>query len=718
MKKTLSLILAAVCAASALASCASHSSLLTPHSSLLTSTSSDYADESWLKSRIGTIPDNVTVGTSDSLGINMDDFEDDGYIIRTTDENTVLCGKTAEGLDAAVRSYARSVKYGYAVADTTYHEGYRIEKLTVAGRNISEYTAVYTKGDEPTMPDVGLTRGNAEYAAREFVRLIKEATGVTLAITGDDVPYDTPCVFFEAFDDDTYDFRGGYSYEVRDGNVYFKGNGTNAGCSNGVYYFLEHLCGWEGLTYGDSCLREAEHIDIPEGTKREGHLTFSYYIQGNLYTDHIKTDRDISHRGMWVHCCHGIQNGKLLGDDFDYVWHQPCYLSDETFEITVECVEAQIKSSIAAGKVVGETLTYIDLGFPDNEDWCNCKDCRACLKENGSIAGAVIRYTNKVAETIDSEYPGMRYLNFAYLQTKIPPKVDLPSDLLKITFCLDGVCNTHPIGSDDCTEATPRSAKLFGSAIRNIDYAEWIREWGSISNDLDVWYYTMDAAFAQYNVTDYVMFEDAKFLSSVGVAGIYLDGECCGLGLGRMNHVMMPVIQWEPDITYEEYIAAIEEKVTLSYGAGSYEAFKAVADVLRQSKLREGCDGGWHTEEFNFTDVDYKYIGENLDRVAALVEDMIEDAPTALAEMRAKEFSLALYYEGIAGAYFPAFYAGDSERIAELSDMYAVFLERSEECGFPPSAYPLGIGRPTRALGATLAEEAEYWKKCSGAPQK
>jgi len=711
MKRTVSVIISIVLALSVFASCSEM-----PREN--TSTSSDYADSAWLEARIGEIPDNVTIGLSDSLGIDMSNFEDDGYIIRTENGETVLCGKTEVGLDLAVRAYAKAVKYGYDVADKSYHEGYRIEKLTVAGRDISEYTVVYTHTDEPTMPQFGITKGNGEYAAQEFVRLIKQATGVELPMTTEKVS--APFISFEAFDSyEEYSRFGGYSYEVKDGNIYFKGNADNAGCSNGVYYFLEYVCGWTGLTYGPSNLRESEHIDIPEGTARNSHLSFGRYCQGNLRNDGIKSDRNTSHIGLYHHCCHGLWNNKILGPDFNYTYDQPCYYDEEVIEESIENTKAVVQKKLDSGLILGETLTYIDLGSPDNDAWCKCKQCMKSFKENGSYSGPVLHYSNLVSEGVDEVYPGMVYLVFGYLQTKIPPKIERPNDLIRITFCMDGICNVHPINAshDECYQTNSKAQRDLGGSITNQTFVEWLEGWSEITKDISIWYYAMDGAMAQYNIVDKVMFEDVKYLMSLGIYGIYLDGECSGMGVGRLNHLMMPVLQWNPDITYEEYLKVLDEKIVQSYGGGAIDAVRSVATVFRESFLRKGCSSGWNGDSFNFSHADYSYIGEQLDGLNELLNEMIDDAPSYETEIRGLRLTLSINYEGIAGAYYDALYANDTARIEHLSDLYGIFVERTAICGYNISKYPLGI-EMDRSIATTLEEEVAYWNSSDNVPKK
>lgn len=114
------------------AACGSQSSSSTRTSS--TSSDSDsYAK--WLDDRLGDNVGKVTIGVGNDAkyGIDMSDFEDDGYIIRNIGTETLIFGKTDSGLDRAVRKYAKNVEAGTAIENVTFHEGTRIEKLTLFG---------------------------------------------------------------------------------------------------------------------------------------------------------------------------------------------------------------------------------------------------------------------------------------------------------------------------------------------------------------------------------------------------------------------------------------------------------------------------------------------------------------------------------------------------------------------------------------------------------
>ena len=709
MKKTISLILAATLAATVLASCSALGERVVEGADPYKSSSSDYADEAWLKSRLGSIPDNVTVGTADTLGIDMTDFEDDGYIIRNDSGEVTLCGKTADGLDRAVRAYAKAKKYGNPVADVTYHEGARIERLTIAGRDIADYTVVFHPVDVPKIPGVGRTTGNGEYAAREFVRLVREATGITLPMIADDISYEAsaPFVFFYADEAGVEYSDTGYEYKVENGNVFFRGSGIAAGCSNGVYIFFERECDWLGLTYGDSILAEAEHIDIPEGTAHTGELTFDaidiyglWGVAGSFRNNNPTSD----YKGMVKVACHGLQTIRLETDEVSS-WQakQICYTNGDNLNQLYEIFHEDLRIRTEAGAVIGRDLTYIDMAQRDSDDYCYCKDCRAVLKEEKYASGAVVRFANALSDMLNEDFPGVKYLIFAYVSTKMPPAKTKPNDSVYVTYCLDGCCCNHPLNAGKCTNTVPWA----GYNMTNDDYCEWLDGWCAICPNVYIWYYKLDGCFAQFNLLN-VMYEDIKFFREHGVKGFMLNGDADAPGTGRFEHDMLGAMQWHPDMTKEEYTDLLFRKADALYGDGGAEAFCAEASLINESTHRKPCFTGWVWTKIDRSIVDYEYFGEHSDKVLDTVEGLIEDAPSRDAELYCKRLSLVLIYEGCVGRYEKAVAAGDTELVAKLEKQYADFIERSVEVGYNLDKYQMGIGGAF-PIARTLAEESGSW---------
>ena len=235
MKKIISLALCCVIAASAFASCAQTPvKNYSPKITVSSSEADTYA--SWLTKRLGdSLENSVYLALGNDSGIDLSNFENDGYVIRTDGASTVIAGKTASGLDMAVRKYANEVDAGRADAlDIAYHEGNRIDELRLAGTNIAEYAIEYpTEHNE-----------NMLYAISQFQMLIKKATGVELS-SSEGITDRKYAIEFR-FTDDGSLRDDGYRYFFEGDSLIIEG-GSEDGCLNGVYRFLEHELNWECL---------------------------------------------------------------------------------------------------------------------------------------------------------------------------------------------------------------------------------------------------------------------------------------------------------------------------------------------------------------------------------------------------------------------------------------------------------------------------------------
>ena len=273
MKKLISFALAAIVASGVLVSCTTPA--IDTTKSTVSVTSSDaqkYAD--WLDTRLGNIPVPVTlgIGSGEDYGVDMSDFADDGYIIRTIGDTIVAIGKTSDGLDRAVRQFAKAVEAGQTGAfDTVYGEGYRVKKLTIAGRDISEYSIFMDCEDDDCH----------NLAANDLRDFIGKACGFYPEITDSETEH---MLILEQVmpDDERYGILGdeGFTISADDsGNLRITG-GQYRGCLFGVYEFLEKYVGWRFLydfynmesytsDYSEGCIDyvyESEHVIVPAGT--------------------------------------------------------------------------------------------------------------------------------------------------------------------------------------------------------------------------------------------------------------------------------------------------------------------------------------------------------------------------------------------------------------------------------------------------------------------
>jgi len=668
MKKFISVILSALMCTAVFASCASK-----PKTTETSESSSlNYADSAWLENRLGELPDNTVVGTADKLGIDMTDFQSDGYFIKADNGETVICGKSAEGLDLAVRKYAKLVKENNAdVIDISYHEGCNVKELTIAENDISEYTICYPAENN----------ANMLFAVSELQRIIEIACGVKLnAVEG---TCDGRKITF-AFSEDEALECDGYVYKVENGDLNFCG-AVERGCMYGVWRFLENELNWKGLCFGDSVLEEADEINIPEGTEKTEIPAFPY-LEFYCYHDKKgcqadnKNDRKTpssvqNSYGTITRACHGMQINRFCEEDF--MTRQICYTDEDRFEECLENVDAYIQKKLNSGAVIGLTLKSVDIAQGDTSSYCDCKTCRAVYKEEGGNSGAVVRFANSLSETLNEKYPGLMYQIFAYAGTNAAPKVTVPNEFIHITFCYDMNCSNHKIDGSECN-GKPISV----NKRTNKTYAEWLESWTALTKNVYVWYYTLDTGLMAYCMVDDVYY-NLRYFYEQGIKGIFYQCASDGSGSRRVEHQLTWQMNWNPDMTEEEYETKLCEALEREYGDG-WDYIRDYLDIWQGAQDEVDCWQCWgwtfHSPwDTRFSTNAYKIrSGTSLE----LMDNAIYYADSARTERHAKTLSASVIYESCYCLYHDAYLNDDVQTIEYLCELYQTMIERLAQCGY------------------------------------
>ena len=701
MKRLLSLTLAAIFIAAALASCAA-----APDGAISANirvTSSDALDAAaWLDARLGErLTDSVVIGTNDDgYGVDISALEADGYFIRSFGREDVLFAQTPDGLDRAARKYAKMVEAG-SVTDATYHEGYRIKRVEIAGRDIGEYT-IYCADDAELLA-----------AANELANLVKKACGAELAVvTGEAV---APFIALRYVHDEALSTVG-YRWSVGE-------DGLTVECSDAfkpsaahfaVTRFLENAFGWFGLTYGYEALAEADLISLPVGESGGEVNAFLYaYPYGDFGAepfDH-KYNEALNNNFSGVrHCCHGLQNNRFAGElsmSANHNWSddQPCYLSDEFFDVVYDDVLQYIEDKLVGGAKIGVDFFNVDIAAGDNSNWCQCRKCRRMFSEEGGTeAGAVVTWANRLSEALDKVHSGLKYGIFAYAGTNKPPKTVRPNDLLVITYCFDMSCDTHPhdgsLCEGDLNNHVPYNTFPHLQDHNNVYMGEHLREWTNISDNINVWFYGMAARLVTMDFIHTVR-EDLIFFCDLGVKSFFWEAEDYGYSANKAAKWLMSGLVWNIDMTDEEYDTYYDRVLEALYGDGWEYVKEYVAAV--DSIYRNGpCLHGWGG-----------YIVEPMwekrfDTLFELLESALPLANSRLQEVRLTKLDASCLYSGCAASFFNAKEAGDAERLAELERRYQLIFERTKKMGIDLSAYG-GDPVPDLEIEAWTLHDAYDW---------
>ena len=325
----------------------------------------------WLTERLGeSLTDELylSVGNDASRGIDTENFEDDGYFLRSDGDSVVIAAKTAVGLDIAARKYARAVEQGAPTSfDTVYHEGYRIESLTFAGRDISEYAIEY-----PAAAGRGM-----RFAVSELQSKLKEACGAELS-AAEGITKRECAIEFRISDDESLS-EDGYRYFFEDRRLVIESS-NKRGSIYGVYRFLRNECGWKQLTFGDDLLEESDHLDIPADSAAAETPAFDFFRLWMHYEYDELFDSDVPDpetlRSMYPSISQP-SHGMSRWVDEEFSGSQICYTNEDTYASVRDNIADYLAAKVASGSVPGVDILSLDIAQSDNPDFCKCEDCTA-----------------------------------------------------------------------------------------------------------------------------------------------------------------------------------------------------------------------------------------------------------------------------------------------------------------------------------------------------
>ena len=674
MKRLISLFLAAVMLAAALASCAASPQARASFAANIRLTSSDAADAAeWLTDRLGDkLTDKLVIGTdADGYGVDVSALEADGYVIRALGDEVALFARTPDGLDRAVRKYAKTVEAGSSAEDVTYHEGYRVKRIEIAGRDISEYT-IYCEDDEPM-----------KSAAEELASRIAQANGAALSVST--VEPSAPYIALKYVHDDALGNVGHRWSVTEEGVVIECSDGyQSTSASYAVRRFLEKNLGWMGLIFGIEDLPAADLVSIDVGTAFEEKVAFEWARPCSSTT--IKYDKQLNADGFYgerMYCCHGMQNNRFASDlsaspNHNWAVDQPCWLDDTFYETAREDIVAYIESRVKAGAKVGEDFTFIDVSHGDNSNWCKCTKCRRMYTAEGTHAAEVLTWINALSDDLNETYPGLIYGVFAYEMTKKPPKTIKPNEHVTVSFCYDRKCSSHPLDGTKCTSLDQWEVR----GHSNPELTSMLESWLEICDYVTVWDYCMSNGLLSMSFL-HTARDDLRFLYDIGVKQVFGCSDDNGFSGNWIAFSLMSELYWDINMSDKEYDALYERMLRAFYGDAAVD-MRQYFDMLARVEQYGACRTCWgaymESPEYSLA-VDADSYSPKYDALFETIEGAIALANSTIEEERMTMISCTVIYTGSLCAYPKAQAAHDTARMDELSRRYSMIDARLRRFG-------------------------------------
>ena len=284
-------------------------------------------------------------------------------------------------------------------------------------------------------------------------------------------------------------------------------------------------------------------------------------------------------------------DGKRVGERA-----QLCLSNEEVFEIVLAELRARLEKD--------PEIAVVSVSQNDCAGACTCDRCRKVEEEEGSPAGNMLRFVNRIAEALEKEYPHLRIDTLAYQYTRKPPKLTRPRPNVIVRLCSIECCFSHPLA--ECGKAIAAGGKQIEGGR---SFTEDLEGWGKICNQLYIWDYTTNFAnylqpFPDFNVLQ----ENIRYFIRNHVRGIFEEGNNaegeCG-GLNRLRQYLLAQLLWNPEIDaqacmrefligylgmaapwIEKWIEACQSRVTPEIHMSIYDS--PAAAYLEEALLEEG----------------------------------------------------------------------------------------------------------------------------------
>jgi hypothetical protein len=280
----------------------------------------------------------------------------------------------------------------------------------------------------------------------------------------------------------------GFIIKTESSNLEFKAYNAR-GLNNAITFFFEkyadvHCYSVDALVFQKKnmfAIPQINSTETPSFTYRTTNNYNAYYEPFNTWNrlsnalyDEQNMKRDVSHEwGLYVHTMHKLvppetyfkehpEYYSLRGDH--RTQDQLCLSNPEVLRITIE----SLKTLMAKNPVA----QYWSVSQMDNFNYCQCPHCRAVDSIEGSPAGSIIRFVNKVA----AAFPDKTISTLAYQYSRKAPAITKPLPNVNIMLCTIECDRSKPLACD----------------TGNGSFASDIKTWAKISDNIMIWDYVVD----------------------------------------------------------------------------------------------------------------------------------------------------------------------------------------------------------------------------------
>ena len=581
----------------------------------------------------------------------------------------------------------------YEIAEGEYGEA--LYNFTIAGNPITTYCIVVPEGTDPE-------NSNLYYGADMLRKYTRVATGYNLEICFG-TPTTENAIYFHQEDETGELGIEGYIYEVKEGQLHIYG--TRRGNMYAAYDIIEEYLGYRFFSTKEMRIYKNRTSDIAEGTyfKKIPELVFRMARQtagenneefvfpnrlngrGSNFSDNERHGTltgahfiNAHSFGYYYRMATGPADAPTLQERYnqgiqreEYEW-QPCMTSEDSYQqmftglkLTMDMVFVEwAQGTDKPSHVFREGTSAMSFSICDNiKGFCPCADCSTIYSTDGK-AGASVYIANRAVKDIQEYYPGIK-LYFIIYDHEIPQTI-FPEDDLIVLFCGTG-CNNHFIGSGECGDNV---TNLGGN---NTYDEKALKEWGAICREtgaeLWFWYYPVTYHYYLVGCPNIVnLYYDYNYLiNECGVSGIFYEGDGQEYNFETLKEYLAIRLNWDPEMTEEEFYDHMLEYLYLQYGEGNEELFEFIM-MQNEAGDRAGCFINNYDRPRQM--YDFAYIDEHYEEMRTLLVEALAKAQTKEQRDRLETMLACFDFLGLSCVHHRYYKNGDDASRALYKERY------------------------------------------------
>ncbi len=372
---------------------------------------------------------------------------------------------------------------------------------------------------------------------------------------------------------------GSYTITAVDNGVSIFGNG-NRGLIDGVYRFLSDFCDYEVYTKDVTGFTDEDVLSVPADTNIEYAPFFEYrkvdtmssnyeeYCRANSINANVNVPdsqggviRYISYFGHSLtrqFCAKetyfdshpeyfALHNGSRTGD-------QLCLTNPDVLEI----VKQEVLQLLYERCNPNADLQIVSLTQADNQNYCECENCKKLDEANGSHAGTMITFVNAVADAVkEAGYDNIGVDTFAYQYTRACPTNVVPRDNVIVRLCSIECCNGHTIDDPDCEE--------------NAEFLVDLQKWSKICDRVYIWDYVNNYSETFLPYPNFqVLQRNVQIFYENGAKGDYEEGnyymDICNGEFYELRSYLLSKLMQNP--YRDDYYELMDDYLLHVYGPG------------------------------------------------------------------------------------------------------------------------------------------------------